>query len=143
MRFIIMHKTNAHWEAGAIPTPDLIGRVGGLLGQLAKAGALLAGEGLRPRDAPFIGLDLAGQQLEQSGLARAVRPDDSDPVATLDAQREVADDLPLAEALRDVLGVDHRFRPHVVLGERELGGARRAEHGRPLGAHFVNLLSRP
>src|SRR6186997_2618719 len=48
MRFIIMHKTNAHWEAGAIPTPDLIGRVGGLLGQLAKAGALLAGEGLRP-----------------------------------------------------------------------------------------------
>ena len=48
MRFIIMHKTNAHWEAGAIPTPELIGRVGGLLGQIAKAGALLAGEGLRP-----------------------------------------------------------------------------------------------
>ncbi len=48
MRFIIMHKTNAHWEAGAIPTPELIGRVGGLLGEIAKAGALLAGEGLRP-----------------------------------------------------------------------------------------------
>ncbi len=48
MQFIIMHKTNAHWEAGAIPTPELIGRVGGLLGQIAKAGALLAGEGLRP-----------------------------------------------------------------------------------------------
>ncbi len=48
MRFIIMHKTNAHWEAGAIPTPELIGRVGGLLGQIAKAGVLLAGEGLRP-----------------------------------------------------------------------------------------------
>ena len=47
MRFIIMHKTNAHWEAGAIPTPELIGRVGGLLGKLAKAGNLLAGEGLR------------------------------------------------------------------------------------------------
>jgi hypothetical protein len=47
MRFIIMHKTNAHWEAGAIPTPELIGRVGGLLGKLAKAGHLLAGEGLR------------------------------------------------------------------------------------------------
>ena len=47
MRFIIMHKTNAHWEAGAIPTPELIARVGGLLGQLAKAGALLAAEGLR------------------------------------------------------------------------------------------------
>ena len=48
MHFIIMHKTNAHWEAGAIPTPELIGRVGGLINQLAKAGALLAGEGLRP-----------------------------------------------------------------------------------------------
>ncbi len=47
MRFIIMHKTNAHWEAGAIPTPALLARVGGLLGQLAKAGVLLAGEGLR------------------------------------------------------------------------------------------------
>ena len=47
MRFIIMHKTNAHWESGAIPTPELIGRVGGLLGKLAKAGHLLAGEGLR------------------------------------------------------------------------------------------------
>ena len=47
MRFIIMHKTNAHWEAGAIPTPALLGRVGGLLGQLGRAGVLLAGEGLR------------------------------------------------------------------------------------------------
>jgi hypothetical protein len=47
MRFIIMHKTNAHWEAGAIPTPDLIARVGAMLGQLKKAGTLLAGEGLR------------------------------------------------------------------------------------------------
>jgi len=47
MRFIIMHKTNAHWEAGAIPTPELIARVGALLGQLAQAGVLLAAEGLR------------------------------------------------------------------------------------------------
>jgi len=47
MRFIIMHKTNAHWEAGAIPTPELIGRVGGLLARLSKSGNLLAGEGLR------------------------------------------------------------------------------------------------
>jgi hypothetical protein len=48
MRFIIMHKTNAHWEAGAIPGKELIGRVGALLGQIAKAGALLAAEGLGP-----------------------------------------------------------------------------------------------
>src|SRR5262245_43770884 len=47
MRFIIMHKTNAHWESGAIPSRELIARVGSLLGQLAKSGALLSGEGLR------------------------------------------------------------------------------------------------
>jgi hypothetical protein len=48
MRFIIMHKTNARWEAGAIPSLALIARVGNLIGELAKAGALLSGEGLRP-----------------------------------------------------------------------------------------------
>jgi hypothetical protein len=47
MRFIIIHKTNAHWESGAIPSPKLIARVGALLGGLAKAGAFLGGEGLR------------------------------------------------------------------------------------------------
>ena len=47
MRFIIMHRTNAHWESGAIPSPALIARVGTLLGELAKAGVLLGAEGLR------------------------------------------------------------------------------------------------
>jgi hypothetical protein len=47
MRFIIMHKTKAHWESGAIPSRELIARVGTLLSQLAKSGALLSGEGLR------------------------------------------------------------------------------------------------
>ena len=47
MRFIIMHKTNAHWESGAIPSPELIARVGTLLGTLARAGVLLGAEGLR------------------------------------------------------------------------------------------------
>jgi hypothetical protein len=47
MRFIIMHKTNAHWESGAIPSKELIGRVGTLLGRLAREGVLVAGEGLR------------------------------------------------------------------------------------------------
>jgi hypothetical protein len=47
MRFIIMHKTNAHWEAGAIPSRDLIGRVGKLIGELASANVLLGAEGLR------------------------------------------------------------------------------------------------
>jgi hypothetical protein len=47
MRFIIMHKTNAHWESGAIPSRELLARVGTLLGELGKAGVLLGAEGLR------------------------------------------------------------------------------------------------
>ena len=47
MRFIIMHKTDARWEAGAIPSPELIARVGTLVGELAKANVLLGAEGLR------------------------------------------------------------------------------------------------
>ena len=37
MRFIIAHKTHAHWESGAIPGPELIARVGTLLGELKAA----------------------------------------------------------------------------------------------------------
>ena len=47
MRFIIMHRTNADWESGAIPGPAMMARVGTLMGELAKAGVLLAAEGLR------------------------------------------------------------------------------------------------
>lgn len=48
MRFIVIHKTNARWEAGAVPSRELIERVGQLIGEMAKANALLSGEGLRP-----------------------------------------------------------------------------------------------
>ena len=47
MRFMIIHKTNAHWESGATPSLELIKRVGALLGELGRAGVLLGGEGLR------------------------------------------------------------------------------------------------
>jgi hypothetical protein len=47
MRFIIMHKTNGHWEAGKIPGQPLIGRVGALIGELAMAQVFQGGEGLR------------------------------------------------------------------------------------------------
>jgi hypothetical protein len=48
MRFMIMHKTNAHWESGALPSQELIERVGRMIGEMQQAGALLAAEGLRP-----------------------------------------------------------------------------------------------
>lgn len=47
MRFIIIHKTNAGWEAGAIPGKDLIARVGALMAELGKSGVLRDGAGLR------------------------------------------------------------------------------------------------
>ncbi|MBL8112509.1 MAG: hypothetical protein JNK60_06465, partial [Acidobacteria bacterium] len=47
MRFIVMHKTNARWEAGETPSAELIARVGALIGEMVKANALRAGEGLR------------------------------------------------------------------------------------------------
>jgi len=48
MRYIIMHKTNAHWESGAIPSQALIARVFALIGEMAHVRAFVAGEGLRP-----------------------------------------------------------------------------------------------
>jgi hypothetical protein len=47
MRFIIMHMTSPHWEAGANPGPKLIARVGELIGEMSRAGTLLGAEGLR------------------------------------------------------------------------------------------------
>ena len=47
MRVLVMHKTTARWEAGERPTPDLVARVGALIGDLRQAGLLLSGEGLR------------------------------------------------------------------------------------------------
>jgi hypothetical protein len=47
MRFILIHKTNARWEACENPDPDLIADVGALIGDLERAGILRAGEGLR------------------------------------------------------------------------------------------------
>ena len=37
MRFIILHRTNAHWESGAAPGPQLVARVGALLGEMSQA----------------------------------------------------------------------------------------------------------
>jgi hypothetical protein len=64
VRFLIIHKTNAHWETGANPCPELVDRVGSLLGELAAAGMLLAAEGLRP--------SVEGVRLKFAGRRRRV-----------------------------------------------------------------------
>ena len=47
MRVMIMHRTTPRWEAGEIPTPELIARVGAMMRDLAQGNRLLGGEGLR------------------------------------------------------------------------------------------------
>ena len=79
----------------------------------------------------FVRRKLAGQQLQQRRLARAVRADQAEPVAALDARREILDDGQLAKALGDALGLDHQLAGFggVARGHRRhaLGAAMAAE----------------
>jgi hypothetical protein len=47
MRYIITHATDSRWEAGQVPSRELVLRVGALIGDLARAGMLIDGQGLR------------------------------------------------------------------------------------------------
>jgi len=64
MRYIIIHKTNPHWESGAVPSKELIARVGALIGEMAKSKVFVAGEGLRASS--------EGVRLRFSGGARTI-----------------------------------------------------------------------
>lgn len=47
MRFMVMVKANETSESGALPDPKLVAEMGKFNDELAKAGVLLAGEGLQ------------------------------------------------------------------------------------------------
>ena len=47
MKFMFMHRTNAHWESGAVPTMELVRAVGGMVGEMVRSGRLVAADGLR------------------------------------------------------------------------------------------------
>ena len=87
-------------------------------------------------DRAAIGGQNAGQHFDQRGLAAAVRPDDADAVAALDADREIADDRPAAVALADILRLDHKRTGRRrraggdggVAGCRAVGAALFAQH---------------
>lgn len=59
MRFLIMHKTSAHWEAGGMPGPGLVKNVGALVAEISAEKALLGADGLRP-SAEGVRLTFAG-----------------------------------------------------------------------------------
>ena len=50
---------------------------------------------------------LAGEQLEQRGLARAIGTDNADAVAAMDTQGEIAHDLAFAIGKGHAFGIDH------------------------------------
>src|SRR5436305_14109312 len=54
----------------------------------------------------FVRLLLAGDHPEERRLAGAVRTDDADDAAGRKAEAHVLDEQPVAEALRDAIGVD-------------------------------------
>ncbi len=47
MKFMFMHRTNAHWESGASPSVDLVRKVGAMVGEAVRSGRLVAADGLR------------------------------------------------------------------------------------------------
>lgn len=48
MRYMLMHKVDENIPGAYNPSPEFIARMGEFMGQVAQAGVLLAGEGLRP-----------------------------------------------------------------------------------------------
>jgi hypothetical protein len=51
MRIMGLLKATAETEAGVPPSPELIARVGAFMEEVAKAGILLGGDGLKPSSA--------------------------------------------------------------------------------------------
>ncbi len=64
MRFMVMVKATKDSEAGVMPTEELLSAMGKYNEELAKAGILLAGEGLRPSS--------MGARVKFSGAKRTV-----------------------------------------------------------------------
>jgi hypothetical protein len=48
MRFMVMHKNDAHTEAGEKPSPELMARMGEYVGEHVRKGQFIEGEGLGP-----------------------------------------------------------------------------------------------
>ena len=64
MRFMVIVKADANSEAGVMPSAELLTEMGNYNEQLAKAGVLLAGEGLHPSG--------KGARVKFSGAQRTV-----------------------------------------------------------------------
>jgi hypothetical protein len=63
---MMMHKTDAYYEQGGLPSKELIAGVGKMVGEAARSGRLLAGDGLGPSS--------QGVRLKFAGGKRTVIP---------------------------------------------------------------------
>lgn len=106
MRFIIMHKTNAHWESGAIPDKSLIARVGSLLGEMSKAGVLEAGEGLRASS--------EGVRVRFENRARTITP------GPFEGGNELLNGFSIVRAASIEEAIDWATRQAEILGDVEI-----------------------
>lgn len=66
MRIMSVHRTQPRWEAGELPSHELVKQMGELLGEMGKAGVLLDAGGLRPSS--------LGVRLNFRGGKRTVTP---------------------------------------------------------------------
>ena len=96
-----------------------------LLGQVAHRGRLRV-----PDDLTGVGLDQAGQQLEQGGLPHPVGPHDTDTALRTDRDRDVGEDQPTAPVVGDVARHHRGRRTERVAWD---GMERCAGNGEPLG----------
>jgi hypothetical protein len=86
-------------------------------------------------DLAFVGLHPSGKELQQRGLASAVRADDADAVAAKDAGGEIPQDAARAfrsdKRFRDAFGLDNQPSARHGVGRGKLDAALRAD---PLSA---------
>ena len=90
-------------------------------GRIERLAALVERDHLQVGALPHptgVGLDLARQQADERRLAGAVGPDDADPVAALDADREVPHDLEAIVGLGYRLRLDHQLARALRLADR-------------------------
>ena len=108
-----------------------------------EAGAALLQRGHREAraepDLAGVGGKIAGQQIDQSGLAGSIGPDDPKPVPTHHAGREILDDDPLAIGFADLHGLDDELAGKLGLAglQPDLRGRRDALAA--LGPHPVEV----
>jgi len=115
MRFMVIVKADANSEAGAMPSAELLTEMGNYNEQLAKAGVLLAGEGLHPSG--------KGARVKFSGAQRTVTAGPFAPAKDLVAGFWLFQVGSLQEAIEWVKRCPNPM-PGTAAGDRDQAGVR-------------------